>query len=50
MDRQDSNQSQPNLGQQVRVRYIDSAGTYHEDRLQLINLAAFILNHVKRSA
>ncbi|HWC16990.1 MAG TPA: hypothetical protein VG498_08235 [Terriglobales bacterium] len=48
MDRGDSNQSETNLEQEVRVRYIDSGGNYHEDRLHIVNLAAFILSHVKR--
>lgn len=34
--------------QELGVRYIDSQGTYHEERLQLLNLAAFILNSIKQ--
>ena len=48
MDRKDSKQIHNDLDQEVRVRYVDSCGTYHEDRLHLLNLAAFILNHVKQ--
>jgi len=48
MDREDSKQIHHDSDQLVRVRYVDSCGTYHEDRLHILNLAAFILNHVKQ--
>lgn len=48
VDRKDAKQIHADVDQEVRVRYVDSCGTYHEDRLPLLNLAAFILNHVKQ--
>ena len=48
VDHKDSKQIHNDLDREVKVRYVDSCGTYHEDRLHLLNLAAFILNHVKQ--
>lgn len=46
MYKPDSIETDPQLDQEIRVRYVDPQGTYHEDRLHLLNLAAFILNSV----
>jgi hypothetical protein len=40
-------QNDPGMNQEVRVRYLDAMGVCHEERIPVLNLAAFILHSVK---